>query len=53
VPPHEAVKPAHDVWVERESLLGRLLTPHLDASDTCVVREFRELFEGLLRACGR
>jgi putative glutamine amidotransferase len=103
VPPHEAVKPAHDVWVERESLLGRLLTPHLDASDTCVVNsrhhqavqrlgqgltvvatapdgvieaveapelrfclgvqwhpenfyrtgEFRELFEGLLRACGR
>jgi putative glutamine amidotransferase len=37
VPPNEAVKIAHDVWVERDSLLGRLLTPHLEEDDTCGV----------------
>jgi putative glutamine amidotransferase len=37
VPPNETVKIAHDVWVERDSLLGRLLTPHLEEDDTCAV----------------
>jgi len=37
VPPHKAFDYAHDVWVEDNSLLARLMTERLSGSDSCAV----------------
>jgi putative glutamine amidotransferase len=36
-PPHESYELAHEVWFEKESLLGRLMRERLSDADTCEV----------------
>lgn len=36
-PPHKAFAYAHDVWVDTNSLLARLMTERLNGSDSCAV----------------
>ena len=36
-PPHKAFDYAHDVWVDTNSLLARLMTERLNGSDSCAV----------------
>jgi putative glutamine amidotransferase len=37
VPPHRAFDYAHDVWIEDDSLLSKLLEERLNGSDSCAV----------------
>ena len=37
VPPHQAFSLAHDVWIEEDSLIGRLLGERLADADACTV----------------
>jgi putative glutamine amidotransferase len=37
VPPHTSFEYAHDVWVENDSLLARLMQERLSGSDSCAV----------------
>jgi len=37
VPPHESYALAHDVWLEKESLLSKLLSDRLNGADECEV----------------
>lgn len=37
VPPHQPFAPAHDVWMEKDSLLARLMADRLGDADSCTV----------------
>jgi putative glutamine amidotransferase len=37
VPPHEAFELAHEVWLDRDSALGRLMNERLEGADSCEV----------------
>jgi putative glutamine amidotransferase len=37
VPPHQPYELAHEVWLEKDSLLGRLMGERLSGADTCEV----------------
>jgi gamma-glutamyl-gamma-aminobutyrate hydrolase PuuD len=37
VPPHQAFSRAHEVWIEKDSLLGALMKERLNDTDTCDV----------------
>jgi putative glutamine amidotransferase len=53
VPPHEPVELAHEIWIERGSLLAKLAGERLDDADTCQVNSrhhqaVKTLGEGLV-----
>jgi putative glutamine amidotransferase len=37
VPPHEPYSLAHEIWIEKDSLLSRLMRERLVEADTCEV----------------
>ncbi len=37
VPPHEAFELAHEVWLDKDSTLGRLMSERLEGADSCEV----------------
>ena len=37
VPPHESYALAHEVWLEKDTLLGKLMMERLNGADTCDV----------------
>jgi len=37
VPPHQSFDLAHEVWIEKETLLSRLMSERLEGADTCEV----------------
>ena len=37
VPPHEAFELAHEVWLDKDTVLGRLMAERLGAQDSCEV----------------
>jgi putative glutamine amidotransferase len=37
VPPHQAYEYAHEIWIEKESTLARLMSDRLSDADTCEV----------------
>ena len=48
VPPHQASELAHEVWIDKETLLGRLLGERLEGADTCDVNSRHHQAIGLL-----
>src|SRR5581483_2287297 len=37
VPPHQPIALAHEIWIEKDSLLARLMSDRLGGADTCQV----------------